>query len=689
MGTAALMLLTSCQDFLETNSKSKMENDFVFANEQSAFNALLNAYTLVGTGGFLGDRVTMNMNACGSDYELRPDYGASGRAATISLYPGGISALATADGRDQWNAGYKAINAANEVIAGLMQINPEVVNATTPTGISQMYGEALALRALAHYELVRNFGDVPVMLEPVGPNTDFYVPATSRWEVLDLMLEDLEKVAPMMMWSSEIPQQTHRMSRGFVYGLIAKIALTRGGYALWPNGEGVNDWGTFKRDDANWRKYYEQANAALRKLVVSGKHKLTTVDPRADVNNGSFGNPFQYLFQLQTDQKLDNETLWEIPFVRGSGSNWGYAFARVHTGAASTNVSKSYGAVRFTPHYFYSFDSKDMRRDVTCCLTYTAGSGIEMLINIGGVGDGGPNAITLNKWDKMRAANPYNSGNSREGISYVYMRYADALLLLAETEAALNSGGGQAKEYLTQVRSRAFSAADQAEKVTDYVSALSGDALLEAIKMERAWELGGECIRKHDLVRWGDFNERIIGAQRNIRALADGIRDQGYYTFPNGQQISKYIYVKDFKQADITNGMTIGTTYGTPVGKEEDPLLFPGWRGVGDASKFSVAPVSNLGMKGVFKVLAAAEVAALKADGWQEKTFGDQFLGTFQDDNGKSYSQYVVSWWSGYRESDYQAGRSGRYLCPIPEETYKAAKGVLKNYYGFPNPPIE
>ncbi len=102
-------------------------------------------------------------------------------------------------------------------------------------------------------------------------------------------------------------------------------------------------------------------------------------------------------------------------------------------------------------------------------------------------------------------------------------------------------------------------------------------------------------------------------------------------------------------------------------------------------AKFSVAPVSNLGIQGVFKALTAQEIAALRAQGYKGYAFGEQFLGA----NRAGYSAYVNNWWSGYQESDYEAGKAARNLSPIPLTEYQAMKGLVKNYYGFPNPTIQ
>lgn len=675
-------LLSSCEDFFDETSSSKFDNEFVFSTEVGVYKALLNVYTNAAHGHALTDRVTMNMNAVGSDIEIRPDFGnGGGRTAQQHFYPNGTSDFLTADGAQAWVQLYKTINSANEVISGIEEVHPEVLNPQVATNITQMYGEALVLRALMYYELTRNFGDVPLMLSPSRAGMDFYIAATDRWTILDKMIEDVERIVPYMFWASELAEKTERISKGFAYLMIAKLSLNRGGYALMPNKENPEDWGTYARDEANWRKYYEKANNALKEIVVSGKHALVTVDPRETTNNGkngNMGNPYQYVFQNQMDYVFNSESMWEVSIAREYGGNWGYQYSRVHSGSPGSHAARAYGAIRFTPHYFYSFDPKDMRRDVTISVTGTNGGGEEKILTFGVFGDGTfqGGGYSLNKWDRTKMSNPYNLANNKEGINFVYSRYSEVLLLLAETECVLGNDP-DARKYLKEVRSRAFAPGDQNEKVEQYVESLSGENLLEAIKNESMWEFGGENIRKHNLVRWGDMNREIKKAKQLFMTVADEIAEKGYYTYPNGYELADYVYIKDISDEELAaKGIKCGRTYETPDGKEYDPILSPGWRGVGEHAVFKPAGKSILAIKGMFKHLTDAEKAECLSQGYEAYPYGITYVGV----NNTGYSDYVKMIWSGYVE-----GKPCRYLLPIPGNVIIASEYILSNYYGFAN----
>ena len=84
--------------------------------------------------------------------------------------------------------------------------------------------------------------------------------------------------------------------------------------------------------------------------------------------------------------------------------------------------------------------------------------------------------------------------NTYDSNNYRVFRYADAVLMKAE--ALANLGDWTCKEYLQQVRSRA-GVAESTPEFADFTS------FLDYIRDERARELGGEFMRKFDLVRWG------------------------------------------------------------------------------------------------------------------------------------------------------------------------------------------
>jgi hypothetical protein len=99
------------------------------------------------------------------------------------------------------------------------------------------------------------------------------------------------------------------------------------------------------------------------------------------------------------------------------------------------------------------------------------------------------------------------------------MRYSDVLLMLAETENELSGGPtALARNALTVVRQRAFPSNLWDTKVTQYVNEVSTNksTFFTAIVNERAWEFGGELLRKFDLVRWNLYGPYISATRENL-----------------------------------------------------------------------------------------------------------------------------------------------------------------------------
>jgi hypothetical protein len=245
-------------------------------------------------------------------------------------------------------------------------------------------------------------------------------------------------------------------------------------------------------------------------------------------------------------------------------------------------------------------------------------------------------------------------------------------------QAELGNEGG-AKGELAKVRGRAFSSADQALKVTAYIAGLSGDALKEAILQERKLELAGEGLRRYDLIRTGKFPAKIKAVRDKQIAMVNGLETNGYYTFPNGNTISNYIYVKAVNVASL--GMTKMLTTNTEVASADPtyPVKFPGWRGNCDLwPQFSNASGNrNLAIKGLFRYIdpAGTEAATLIAEGYKKTNWGKDIV-----DNKAQYTSNVFK---GYPDAYFAGGVPPRYLFPFSSATIAKSNGLITNGYGF------
>ncbi|MBJ7880178.1 RagB/SusD family nutrient uptake outer membrane protein [Gelidibacter salicanalis] len=127
-----------------------------------------------------------------------------------------------------WLYDYEGINRINLAVSYLT--NPEIIQSV---GISearknQLLGESYFLRAFYYFDLVNNFGGVPLLTEPLTSFAQAYeaavrVPETEVWEQINADLVAAKALLPNAKYPS--PAEPWRVSKGAVIALQAKAAL--------------------------------------------------------------------------------------------------------------------------------------------------------------------------------------------------------------------------------------------------------------------------------------------------------------------------------------------------------------------------------------------------------------------------------------------------------------------------------
>ncbi|MFT3674860.1 MAG: RagB/SusD family nutrient uptake outer membrane protein [Chitinophagaceae bacterium] len=96
---------------------------------------------------------------------------------------------------------------------------------------------------------------------------------------------------------------------------------------------------------------------------------------------------------------------------------------------------------------------------------------------------------------------PSRANSQNSGVDFPIYRYADVLLMLAESINEANNGPNTAAyDNINEVRERAG--------LPDLANGLSKTVFLEKIQDERLFELWAEGWRRDDLIRWGKFIQR-------------------------------------------------------------------------------------------------------------------------------------------------------------------------------------
>lgn len=711
---AGMLGATSCSDYLETKSPSTVDADFVFSSTATAKAALEGAKAAMHgaySSHIFGDGLYYAADIAGSDIMRHPEGYAKqpGRHPAEAFYRNGTETGAYAltsymkEGTDgTYGYLFSVIGKCNAITTAFEQKDnfEEMMSQSEPTELSQLYGEAVAIRATCYRELIKYFGDVQFQ-------STFGVAAgglVSRDSIYDVCIEQLKKVEPHMYVLGTCPTYANNAknyySRTYVDGLIGRMALEAGGYQTRRNDikrvDGKGNPLTFETlgtDNQNatygrrsdWKNLYATAKEYFKKAIDNaGTAVFHETDPRSEDKNGRvYNNPYQYFFQQlhDADATYADESIYEEPFTQGSSGNdpRPYSLGRPSNGGSKVAYPcKNYGQGRINPAFYYGdFDPKDLRRDVSCTVTGSTGKGIEALIPFTPGSKQSAGGISCNKFDENRQPTVWTQAQRRSGINAPYMRLSEMYLGYAEACAATGDNA-EAKTYLTKVRNRAFRTADEAN-VEGFIN--KEGSLLKAIIDERGFEFAGEGDRRFTLIRTGLLPEKIKEIKDLTRKMLDGLKTNGSYTFENGNTISAYIYTKSVDAAGMkdANGNTMygyRLTTQCPEGKENDPVLYPSWRGQKDnwdelgLDYGTKTPKTNLAIKGLFAPVSDEEAEALTKDGYKKVDWGKTLV-----DNDDEYYKYLFY--------DYDYVSAPIYLWPFTPNII--ATGGFVNGYGFSN----
>lgn len=487
--------LSSCKDFLDPVSPSTFNTTYIYANVDDARKGVNAAYVSFGTDGFRS-RLSNNM-AGNTDIERQ-----SGWASTADRYQiWNLNAVpGNGDLRQFWNAAYTSIRDCNIAIEGIeASAVLKSSDAVSVRKMNNMLGEMYTLRAYWYSMLIYYFGDVPNVREAPKAGQDFYLPREDRNLILTQVIDDLINVEEKMLWADQTTYGIEQVNREYTLGMIARLALQRGGYYLTPEL-------TMQRK-TDYLDYYEIARKYTEKLITLKDRALPKDFRQVFLNESKFVTP------------VNSDVLFEIPFALGNGDvawNIGITVEGGPTAAHSYGSGNNYMGI--PPTYYFSFDTLDVRRDVTCALYKINTSYQKVFIS-------GIDNIAQGKWSRSFLDTPPGPSTAKgTGINWPMMRYPDILLMYAEAENELNGPTPKAQEALARVRKRAFDASVWTTKVDQYVQTVSASkqSFFNSIVDERAWEFGGEMIRKYELIRWNLYAKKTEETVKELKLMADG-----------------------------------------------------------------------------------------------------------------------------------------------------------------------
>jgi hypothetical protein len=354
-----------------------------------------------------------------------------------------------------WQYMYEGVNRANYMIENKDKIDFSRKN--------EMYGEVHFLRAFFYFELVKIYGDVPLFthgrLTAGDSGTLTRVPKSEVYAVIESDLNSAISALPAEK------SNDGRATSFTAHALLGKVYLYQG-------------------------KYSEAANI-LEPLI--GLYTLPSNPGSVFLVSGENGP--ESVFEIQHSKE-------------SNGWNWGWLpqstegnFGVIHHGIRGYNGPTYSSGWSFnvpTDEFHKSFKSGDKRRDASILDIVKWAEDNNASYNEGYEHTGYFNNKYIPRQGYSKNTMELNYENN-----YRYIRYADVLLMAAEANS-LSGNDTKARNYLNQVRLRAFGNDSQA-------SSASGAALTQEILDERRFEFAGEGHRFFDLVRTGQAADKISG----------------------------------------------------------------------------------------------------------------------------------------------------------------------------------
>lgn len=265
----ALFGLNSCKDFLEEDNESNFTQDNYFKTPEHA-EAILN--TMYAGLRFVSD----GAGTYGESPFMMLEFptGTANTEVGQSLYNRNYRNL-TANADDNyvnvwWTQSFQSIANANLAIARIPEIDMNEAD-------KQRYiGEAKFMRAFHYFNLVRIFGEVPLLLEPVDANSELLYP--QRSPVADVYAAIVKDLAEAEDAGLPLSDDTGRVAEGAVKSLLASVYLTMAGYPLQAGDE-----------------YYTMAAEKAKEVMDSGAYAL--FDDYDLLHDRDVKNTGEFIFQ--------------------------------------------------------------------------------------------------------------------------------------------------------------------------------------------------------------------------------------------------------------------------------------------------------------------------------------------------------------------------------------------------------
>ncbi|MDF1572548.1 MAG: RagB/SusD family nutrient uptake outer membrane protein [Bacteroidales bacterium] len=369
---------------------------------------------------------------------IRPDYGLGNDARQISE-----STIYEDNGMCNWRSFYEVINFCNEVMKNAPLVK-EIDETFTEYQLNGFLAEAIYLRSLTYFYLVRIFKDVPYVTEPTETDeSEVYPVKSTDTEIIGYLLEDLETYRPFATTDGyqTIEEIKGRATKAAFDALMADINL--------------------------WIFDYEEVLRHVAKIEANKDLVILSEDEYFDLFYP--GNSIESIFEIQfNDEKGQPNGLYGL------------------TNYFSNNLDPSEAAIQM----FAAKNGEEPVRGEGFSIKKEGEDDYIIWKYVGRAPDG----------ETARASSEQRSAN------FIIYRLADVLMMKAEalsqleryTEAREIFNGGSSYKYFYELTDRAG--------INDFTAADTPASFEDAILDQRARELAFEGKRWFDLMRMGRRN---------------------------------------------------------------------------------------------------------------------------------------------------------------------------------------
>ena len=505
---------TSCSDFLDEHIPQGTLSDEQVKDPENAEAMVVSAYAIFTTAEDINSSFSM------WNFDVRSDDAYKGGSGTsdgdvfhqLEVQQGVLTTNWNIN--DMWVRLYNSLSRVNSAIALLNETSDSY------TMKQQRLAEMKFLRAYGHFLLKRLYKNIPFVVNENLTYDEYNELSNTTYtndEGWQLIIDDL-----MEAYNTLPDAQTDkgRPTKAAAAAFLAKVYLYK----------------AYRQDEANSNQVTAINQADLEKVIEFTNPALyTNYGLEDDIHNN---------FRPEEQYENGKESLWAIQYSRNDGStygnlNWSYGLIPPNIPGAtdggcdfykpSQNLVNAYRTGDDGLPLLDSFNEKDYDR-----ASDNADPRLFLTIGIPGL----PYMFNKNFmmeetsiWSRSNGLYGYNVSLKQNvdpalidnylikgsywasSMNRIVFRYADVLLERAEAYAQLGNSE-QAIALVNQIRSRAASSTQMIGNyqntygvkmyITNYKGSYSKDEAIKIVKMERRLELGMECERFFDLVRWGD-----------------------------------------------------------------------------------------------------------------------------------------------------------------------------------------